>query len=88
MLSALPKASIRPTATVKMGLFLGYVGIRIGGGLFLGQMAVGALVGMMSVASAVLGIIARKKRNDKLLLIARIMAAAALTVGMANAFFF
>ena len=87
MLSALPKASIRPT-TVKMGLFLGYVGIRIGGGLFLGQMAVGALVGMMSVASAVPGIIARKKRNDKLLLIARIMAAAALTVGMANAFFF
>jgi len=74
--------------TAALGLFLAYVGISIGSGMFLGQMTVGVLVGMASIASVVLGIVAQKTHNEKLFLIARIVAAAALTVGMANAFFF
>lgn len=67
-----------------LGVVSACIGIRIsGGGLFPGQLAVGIIAGVVSVASVVLMLAG--KNGDKSFRTARIMAAAALVVGIINA---
>ena len=68
-----------------MGIYLGYVGVRICWPGFMGQVTVAILMALVSAAALVLERIS--KGDEKKLKIARIMASAALVVGMANAFF-
>ena len=71
-------------ATSALALYTGYIGIRIGGGLFLGQMAVGAAVILAAIAAVVLMLTA--KEDEKKHKLARILSAAALVIGIINAF--
>ncbi len=70
--------------TSALGLYMSWVGFRIGlGGLFPIQMAVGILTALMCVGAFVLERVG--KGNDKMLLIARVISAAALVVALFNA---
>ena len=67
-----------------LGIYLGYVGFRIGfGGLFDGQMVVGVLAALMSVGAIVLERISHGE--GKRFLTARLLSAASLIVGFLNA---
>ncbi len=70
--------------TSALGLYMSWVGFRIGfGGLFPIQMALGAVTALMCIAAFVLERVS--KENSKMFLIARILSAAALTIGFFNA---
>lgn len=67
-----------------LGVVSAYIGIQIsGGGLFPGQLAVGVIAGVASIASIVLSLIGKDK--EKSFKTARILAAVALVVGVINA---
>lgn len=66
-----------------LGVYTGYAGIRIGSVFFPMKAAVGVLAAITAIGAAVLERIA--KGNNKKLIIARIMAAASVIVGMVNA---
>lgn len=66
-----------------LGVYAGYVGIRISSGSFPMQTAVGAIAAITAIGAVVLE---RLSKSDKKKLTAsRIMVAAALVVGIANA---
>mgnify|MGYP007081480481 CR=1 FL=1 len=67
-----------------LGIYMGYVGFRIGSGLFPVQTALGVLVAVAAIASIVLALTC--KNNEKKFKIARLVAAGSLIVGFANAF--
>ena len=67
-----------------LGLYISWVGFRIGfGGMFPIQIAVGIVTALACVGAFVFYRVG--KGNDKLFLVARILTAAALTVGFFNA---
>lgn len=69
-----------------LGLYIGYVGIRIHfPGFYMGRMVLAGLLALTSVGAFVLERVGHK--NPKLFLLARILAAAALVMGIINAFF-
>ncbi len=70
---------------VALGLYIGYVGIRINWFGFSGQAAFAALLALIGVGAFVLERV--KKDSDKAFLFARIAAAAALPLGIMNALF-
>jgi len=67
-----------------LGVYAGSIGIRIGTSLFPVQTAVGVIAAAVSIAAIVLHVTA--KGNEKKVKIAQLMAAAALIVGIVNAF--
>lgn len=69
--------------TAALGVYIGYVGIRINWLGFEGQAILAAVMVLVSVSAFVLGLV--KKNDDKMFLYARIAAAAALVVGTVNA---
>ena len=69
---------------VAMGLYACSVGVRISAGYFIGQMTAAVLFGILSLAALVTERIS--KGDEKKFRIARILAAAALLLGIANAF--
>ena len=65
-------------------IYMAYVGLYISSGFFLGQTIVAVIVGLTGIATVVLE---RLSNNDnKKFLIARILSAIALVIGMFNAF--
>lgn len=64
-------------------LYVAYVGIRIGLGMFPMQVALGIVAALAAIAAFVLEKVS--KNNPKLFLIARIISAAALMLGLFNA---
>lgn len=71
--------------TLALGLFTAWGGFSIGFvGWFPGQIALSAVVVLMCVGAFVLERVCKK--NDKMFLIARITSAAALVIGILNAF--
>ena len=65
-------------------IYMAYVGLYISSGFFLGQTIVVVIVGLTGIATVVLE---RLSNNDnKKFLIARILSAIALVIGMFNAF--
>ena len=67
-----------------LSLYVSSIGLRIGlGGWFTTQIAFGVLTVLMTVSAFVLERVS--KGNEKLLKISRVIAAAALAVGMINA---
>lgn len=66
-----------------LGIFAAYAGIRIGNVYFPVQTAVGVAAGLASIGAVVLERLARGE--EKKLRLARLLAAAALVVGMVNA---
>jgi len=70
--------------TAVLGVYMGYVGIRILWPGFAGQVAVAVLAALTSIGAVVLERLSRDSK--KRFLIAQIMASAALLVGMCNAF--
>ena len=65
-------------------IYIAYVGLYISSGFFLGQTIVAVIVGLTGIATVVLE---RLSNNDnKKFLIARILSAIALVIGMFNAF--
>ena len=71
-------------AAAVLGMVTAVVGVQLGLSLVSGHLAVGALVGIASIASVVLE--RMSKGNEKKFGIARILAGAALVVGILNAF--
>lgn len=71
---------------VVLGIYAATIGIRIGKFWFPMQTAVAVLAGIGSMVAFVIE--RRSKNNEKNFLIARIVSAAALVVGICNAFFF
>ena len=69
--------------TVALSLYIGYVGIRINWLGFEGQVILAAVLALVSVGALVLTLV--KRKDEKLFLIARIAAAAALVIGTVNA---
>ncbi len=70
--------------TSVLGLYMSWVGFRIGlGGLFPIQMVVGIVTALMCIGAFVLERVS--KGSDKMLLIARIISAAALVIALFNA---
>ena len=67
-----------------LGIYVGYVGLRILWPMFPGQSLIAVLVAMTAIGSVVLERLSRN--NKKLFLTAQILASAALFVGMLNAF--
>jgi len=67
-----------------LGIYLGYVGAYINWPGFGGQIAVGVIVALASIAAVVLELCSKGSESKNL--VARIMAAAALVIGVANAF--
>ena len=67
-----------------LALYVGYVGVRIGGSLFPVQSAIGIAVGIAAIAAVVMTLTG--KGNEKKFMAARIIAAAALVIGIVNAF--
>ena len=65
-------------------IYMAYVGLYISSGFFLGQTIVAVIVGLTGIATVVLE---RLSNNDnKKFLIARVLSAIALVIGMFNAF--
>jgi len=69
-----------------LGIYAGSVGISIGNFMFPVQTVVGAIVAVVSIAAIALVVLS--KGDQKKYRIARLAAAAALIVGIMNAFFF
>lgn len=67
-----------------LGIYTASVGIRIGTFYFPMQTMIAILTGAMSITAIVLQLM--NKNNEKMFLIARILAAAALVIGIVNAF--
>ena len=67
-----------------LGVYVGYIGIRIGSGLFLAQTVIGAIVSAISIGAIVLTAIDRS--NEKKFKIAQYIVSVMLFVGMVNAF--
>lgn len=67
-----------------LGVYSGSIGIRIGTSLFPVQTAVGIIAAAVSIAAIVLNVTA--KGNEKKVKLAQLMVAAALIVGIVNAF--
>lgn len=67
-----------------LGMYTGYIGIRIGSGLFPVQTVIGAIVAVISIASIILTVIDRN--NKKKFKIAQFIVTTGLVVGMINAF--
>lgn len=67
-----------------LSVYLGYVGCVINWPGFFSQVVVGAAVSMAGVAAVILDLCSKK--NEKLPRIARILAAVAVVIGIANAF--
>lgn len=67
-----------------LGLYMGYVGLRIMWPLFLGQAILAVLMALVGIGAVVLERLS--KGNHKLFLTAQIAASVALIVGMINAF--
>lgn len=68
---------------VALSLYIGYVGIRINWPDFFGQAMIAIMMALVSIGALVLSLV--KKGSDKLFLAARIAAASALVIGVANA---
>ena len=69
---------------VILSIYMAYVGLYISSGFFLGQTIVAVIVGLTGIVTVVLE---RLSNNDnKKFLIARILSAIALVIGMFNAF--
>lgn len=66
-----------------LSLYIAYVGIRINWPDFYGQAVLAVVLALVSIGSVVLERV--KKNNDKIFLITRIAAAAALVIGVINA---
>jgi hypothetical protein len=69
--------------TAALGVYIGYVGIRITWMGFDGQAILAAAMALVSIGAFALERV--RKGNDKMFLYARIAAAAALIIGTANA---
>ena len=69
-----------------LGIYTGYIGVRIGQSLFPVQTVVGVIVAAVSIAAIVLA--ATAKDNQKKFKIAQFVATGAWIVGICNAFFF
>ena len=67
-----------------LGIYMGYVGLRILWPMFLGQSIIAVLAAMAAIGSVVFERLSRG--NKKLFLTAQLVATAALLVGMFNAF--
>lgn len=67
-----------------LGIYTGYVGVRIGSGLFPVQTAIGVIVAVAAIASIVLAVTC--KNNEKKFKIARLVAAGSLIAGFVSAF--
>ncbi|MBE6970949.1 MAG: hypothetical protein E7446_02365 [Ruminococcaceae bacterium] len=67
-----------------LGVYVGYVGVRIMWINSAGQTALAVLLALVGIGAVVLERVSRG--NEKRFLIARIMASAALVAGMLNAF--
>lgn len=70
--------------TVALGVYLGTVGVRIMWPGFPTQMALAVAMALVSIAALVLERLS--KGDEKKFLIARVLASAAVVVGMVNAF--
>lgn len=68
---------------VALGVYAASVSLRISQGLFLTQMTLGVLFGLLSVAALVLERV--RNKDEKAFFIARILAAVALVAGLINA---
>lgn len=68
-----------------LGLFAAYAGFRIGWPYFMGQAALALILGAVCIGAVVLERLS--KDSKKKILIARIMAAAGLILGIVNALF-
>lgn len=79
--------SISLYVAAAMGIYSAVVGIVFFGPYFLAQAVIAILVGAASIAAVVLNVLGLKRKNDKLDLIARITATAALIIGIVNIFF-
>jgi hypothetical protein len=66
-----------------LGVYMAYVGIRIGFGMFPIQVAIGIAVVLACIGAFVLERVS--KGNEKMFLIARIISASALVLGLFNA---
>lgn len=69
-----------------LGIYVATVGVRINGYMFPGQSVIAVLAGIACIAALVLE--RMSKGDEKKFLIARILSAAALVVGICNAFLF
>lgn len=69
--------------TAALNLYIAYVGIRINWPDFFEQAVLAAVLALFSIAAVVLQCV--KKNDSKIFLIARIVAAAALVIGVINA---
>lgn len=68
-----------------LGVYVGTVGFRINWLDFAFQAGLAILLALVCISAVVLERV--KKHDDKMFLVARLMAAGALVLGMANAFF-
>lgn len=71
---------------VALGICTSAIGARIGTFLFPTQTAIAILTGIASITALVLE--RQSKENEKKFLLARILSAAALVIGICNAFIF
>lgn len=69
---------------VTLGIYLGYVGLRILWFGFPGQAAVAVLMALTAVGALVMELVS--KGNKKLFLAARLMAVGSVIIGLLNAF--
>lgn len=67
-----------------LAVYIGYVGIRINYPGFILQVALAGVLALFAIGAVVLERV--KKGEDKVLMFSRIATAAALVIGMANAF--
>ncbi len=66
-----------------LGIYMAYVGIRIGFGMFPIQVLIGIVAALACVGAFVLERVC--KGNDKMFLVSRLISAAALVIGFFNA---
>ena len=66
-----------------LGVYMSSVAIRIGFDMFIGQVAIGILTGLLSIVAVILECLS--KGNEKVLRVSRLMATGALVVGFMNA---
>lgn len=70
--------------SIVIGIIMAFLGYMISSGMFPMQTATAMMTALASVGALVFDIVGRK--NDKLFLVARIIAAASVAVGFINAF--
>lgn len=71
--------------TGALAVYLGYVGLRISWPMFMGQAVVAIVAALAGIAAVVLERLS--KDNEKQFLLARVLSAAAVVVGIVNALF-